>query len=172
MADGFAGINEGFSEAFSELAEKAPGLFEALEFHEGLELGRQGAFAVFAPLIWKAKIGDRWETTIAAANLGVSRQAIYKRVRNGSLLGVPGRGTTLFPTWQFDERNQIRLVVGQIIGAFRDAGEDDPLTIASWATTEQEEDLDGVSPAVWITQNRDSEAVVRAARRAANRLAA
>ena len=163
---------EGFNQGMSELDAKTPGLHERLEYDEGVQLGRQGALAVFAPLMWMAKIGDRWDTATAAGNLGITRQAIYKRVRSGSLLGVPGRGTTLFPTWQFDEKNQIRLVVGKIIGTFRDAGEGDPLTIAAWATTEQDEDLEGLAPAVWITQNRDSDAVVRAARRAANRLSA
>ena len=120
-------------------------------------------------------VGDRWDTSTTAEFLGVSRQALHDRVRRGTLLGAPGRGTTWFPTWQFDlGHRQVRPVVAQILHAFEEAFGDraDPLVIASWAQSPQTA-LDGLSPINWISSaERDDDAAVVAARRSAAKLAA
>ena len=71
----------------------------------------------------------------------MSRQALHDRVKRGTLLGVPGRGTTWFPTWQFDLANRSsRPVVAALLQAFRSI--DLPLAaveIASWAQRPQAE---------------------------------
>lgn len=105
--------------------------------------------------------------------LGVSRQALAKRQKHGSLIGLAGRRSTLFPAWQFDQaKRAVRPVVADITAAFRDElGNADPAVIASWATTPQHEDLAGSTPADWIANGTDAEWAVRAACRAASRLA-
>ncbi len=110
------------------------------------------------------------DTTEAADQLGITRQALYKRVKAGTLLGVPGRGTTYFPTWQFDHNLQPRKAIRDVIGAFRDAGVDDPLVVPSWAAKEQPE-LEGpglhYSPKDWIARGGKEEPLLLSARRTA-----
>jgi hypothetical protein len=137
------------------------------------ELGRQGARAALAPLIWSSAVGDRWDVRRVTEFLRISRQAVYKRVRSGSLLGIPGQGTTWFPAWQFDtDRHIVRPVVAAILQQFRDADPGiDPLVIAAWAT-EPNRLLDRASPADWIRAGHADDRVMVAARRVAQGLAA
>lgn len=136
---------------------------------------RMAATDVIAPVLWSHAVGDAWDTTQVSKFLEVTRQAIHKRVVAGSLLGIPGEQTTWFPVWQFDiSHRSIRPETKPILAAFRDrlGPEVDPLVIASWASTEQEEDLDGLSPAQWLEGAAiGSDQVEEAARRAAARLA-
>lgn len=67
-----------------------------------IELGGQGARAALAPVVWSAQIGDRRTVPVVADLLHISRQAVYKRLKEGSLLGLPGNGTTWIPMWQID----------------------------------------------------------------------
>jgi hypothetical protein len=169
-------IEKGLVEELWRLFRDEPSLqaeLDRLSEDEALELGRQGARAVLAPLAWSAAVADRWDVRRATEFLGISRQALYKRLRNGSALGIPGRGTTWFPVWQFDPRQKIvRAVTGSIVRAFRGADPQiDPLMIGAWATKENRL-LDGKSPAAWVAADGRDEAVVMAARRAAQGLAA
>ncbi len=176
--DGQEAIWEGFRSEFYRLLgsyddKSAYHYVESLSPQEAEATGRQAARSVFAPFIWGRKVGDRWDIRRSCEFLGVSRQALYKRVRTGTALGVSGQGTTYFPTWQFDlDKRLIRQVVGQVISAFREAdNEVDPLVIAAWATAKNQL-LDGLSPVEWIQQARDEAPVVVAARRASAGLAA
>ncbi len=141
---------------------------------EATRLGELAAEEVITSTRWSQIVGDRLDTTDVTELLGVTRQALSKRLASGSLLGLPGHNTTLYPIWQFDTgKHAIRPEVRDIIGAFRDAlGNDiDPLLIASWASTAQHEDLNGQTPTQWLTLEQDIEQLRRAARRAAERLA-
>lgn len=174
--DQFSAVEKGFIEELWRLFHNEPALrteLDRLLEDEAIELGRQGARAVLAPLAWSAAVADRWDVRRATEFLGISRQALYKRLRNGSALGVPGRGTTWFPVWQFDSRQRIvRAVTGTIIKAFRSADPAiDPLVIGAWATKDNRL-LGGKSPAAWLAEGGGDEAVVRAARRAAQGLTA
>lgn len=146
---------------------------DELPVEEAQEFGRRAAVAALAPLVWQLAVGDRWDVRHAAEFLGVSRQALYKRLAAGTALGVAGRGTTWFPTWQFDRDQQIvRAVTAQVVAAFREA---DPLieseVIAAWAMHTNSL-LGQRTPADWIIGGGSDEAVVTAARRAAAGLAA
>jgi hypothetical protein len=175
--DTWASISKGFESEFFRLQYRyeaaAEKYFGNLTEEQALQLGAQAARTVFAPFIWDAQVGERWDVRLASEFLGISRQALYKRVRTGTALGVPGRGTTYFPVWQFDfDKHLIRQVVGEILGAFQEADEEiDPLVIAAWATKGNRL-LRGESPAEWISQGRDDVAVLAAARRAAAGLSA
>ena len=174
--DAMAAVLAAFSEEFWRLVnayeKAAQEYFGDLTEDQAHQVGRQAARTVFAPLIWDAQVGDRWDVRRSSEFLNISRQALYKRVRSGTALGVPGQGTTYFPVWQFDlDKHLIRQVVAEIIGVFREADEEvDPLVIAAWATAET--GLLNASPAEWIQEGDDETAVVTAARRAAAGLAA
>ncbi|MGH8982200.1 MAG: hypothetical protein ACRDWE_14480 [Acidimicrobiales bacterium] len=171
-----AAMEQGFSGRLAELLtqdERIAEAFERLTDDEAVALGRRAAEDVLAPLYWAGVIGDRWDVQHASKFLDISRQALYKRVRGGSALGVRGQGTTYFPVWQFDPKERIvRAIVAHIIDAFSVADPDvDPLVIAAWANTPNEQ-LDGLTPAAWITGGRDDGRVIGVARRAASPLAA
>ncbi|MDE0701327.1 MAG: hypothetical protein F4Y27_01295 [Acidimicrobiaceae bacterium] len=145
-----------------------------VEVGEATRLGELAAEEVIAGARWSQIVGDRIDTTAATGLLGITRQALSKRQASGSLLGLPGRGTTWYPTWQFDiDKQAIRPEVRDLIGAFRDAigSNVEPLLIAAWASTAQHEDLDGRTPADWIVLDNDTEQLRQAAQRAAERLA-
>jgi len=147
---------------------------EKLSEEEITELGARAAAQVVASARWSQVIGDRLDTSQVSQLLDVSRQALAKRQRTGSILGLRGDGTTWYPTWQFDmESGSIRPTVRDLIGAFRDRlGQGcDPLLIASWAQTPQHEDLAGETPARWIQARSDPDQLRRSAERAAARLA-
>jgi len=143
-----------------------------LEADEAARLGRSAAEQVLAAARWSQVVGDRLDTTQVARLLGVTRQALAKRQHTGSLLGLPGDGTTWYPTWQFDtDEGCIRPEVRDVLGAFRDRlDEFDPLVVAAWATTPQDEDLASETPAQWLRAGRDQDQLRRAAERAAARL--
>ncbi len=164
------GFQEGFTERLATLVGRHPEAVGHLDLDEARELGARGADADLAPLIWAAAVGERWPTTTVTDFLGVTRQALHKRVVNGTALGLPGRGTTLFPVWQFDlGAHEVRPLVAEVITAFRDElGPVEPLLIASWATTDQPEL--GMAPEEWLANGKDPTELVRIARRAASEL--
>jgi len=116
---------------------------------------------------------DRLDTSDAALLLGVTRQALHKRVRAGTILGVPGRGTTWFPAWQFGPDRTTRPVIARVLSAFATADPDrraDPWNVLSWADTAQPE-LNGARPADVIADGDRDEQVLDAAVAAARDLA-
>lgn len=161
-------------DAFLERLSPARREIDEIGADEAWELGTKAAEEAIASARWSRLVGDRIDTSEAVELLGVTRQALSKRQTSGSLLGLPGRGTTWYPTWQLDiEKKEIRPEVRHIIGAFRDSlGEGaDPFLVASWASTAQHEDLDGLSPAEWLAQGNDPGDLRQAAQRTAERLA-
>src|SRR5438067_3300113 len=116
MGDAAAGLQEGFTERLSVLVDRHKGSLAELDFEEARQLGALGADAAVAPLIWGAAVGERWPTTTVTEFLQVTRQALHKRVVNGTLIGLPGRGATWFPVWQFDlDAHEVRPVVADIV---------------------------------------------------------
>jgi hypothetical protein len=170
MADAIAGLFEGFNDRLTLLFDRHKELLAQLDYDEARRLGAQGADATVAPLLWAAAVGEKWPTTTVTEFLRMTRQALHKRVVNGTVLGLPGRGTTWFPVWQFDlAAHQVRPVVADIIAAFHDeVGPIDPFVVASWATTDQPEL--GMSPEEWMAAGKDPGKVVRIAHRAAGEL--
>jgi len=165
-------IAQGFNDELwrqKAVEEHPPDLLD----EEWVEFGRRAARYAVAPLLWSAEVGERWDIRRVTEFLDVSRQAVYKRVRSGSLLGLRGSGTTWFPMWQFDpERRVVRHVVALIIDAFHRADPDvDPLIIAVWATAPNQH-LDGEAPAAVIIEGGHDERVATVAARAARGLAA
>jgi hypothetical protein len=86
-------------------------LLSALSFPESLELLQKDDPLVEAKLrglrikqeLLEAE-GGCISVVEAAAILGISRQGVDKRRRNGQLIGIPkGKSKYLYPRWQFDE---------------------------------------------------------------------
>jgi len=146
---------------------------KTLSESELAELGRDAAAVVTGAVRGRDLLGaDRLDTTAAGLLLGVSRQALHQSVRAGRLFGVPGRGTTWFPAWQFSADRRVRPAVREVLAAFTsDSEPGDPWAVLSWSATPQPE-LDGALPAEWIADGRPVEPVVAAAVQAARGLAA
>jgi len=146
---------------------------EGLSPADVTELGRDAAAAVTGAVRGRDLLGaDRLDTTAAGLLLGVSRQALHKAVRAGRLFGVPGRGTTWFPAWQFTPDRTVRPVVREVLAAFaaRDVAAD-PWAVLSWSGTPQPELGEG-RPAEWIAAGRPEGPVLAAAVQAARALSA
>ncbi len=173
MADAEAVLYEAFHDHLGRLLVGHARLLDTIGSDEARELGRRGAEAALAPLIWGEAVGERWDTTEVAEFLGVSRQALHDRLKRGTLLGVPGRGVTWFPIWQFDlAQRRVRPVVAALLKVFRSMDRPlEPVEIASWAKVPQS-DLDDVAPADWVAESRPDQTVVTAARHSAANLAA
>lgn len=164
---------QAFGQALEQYLASDDDLVDSLSEEDVEDLAEQAADHLLAPLLWSRAVGDKFDTTQVTQVLGITRQAVAKRVAGGSLLGIPGRGTTYFPAWQFDlERRAIKPEVPLIIAAFKESLSPlDPLTVATWATTGQDEDLDGMTPEEWILEGKGQQQLVEAAHRAAKRLA-
>lgn len=66
-----------------------------------------------------SQLGEVWATPKVAEFLGISRQAINKRVQNRKIIGYPGGGKTLFPAWQFDiDQSDIRPEIVEYLDSF------------------------------------------------------
>ena len=158
-------VAEGFVAA---LRTAKPG-FGGLSAANAERIGGSAADAAASAAAWSAVIGERFETAQVCAMLGINRQALAKRRRTGSLLGLRGQRTTWFPAWQFDQDERcVKPVVSCVIAAFKE--QLDPLdhtVIAAWAANPQPEDLQGYTPADWIAQGLDDGMVITAAHRAA-----
>lgn len=159
------------------LAENPSAIREFLSLG-ALELSastRESATDLVAPILWRSRVGGTLETGDVVHLLRVTRQAVHKQVRRGKVLGIAGTRTTLFPVWQFDhDERAVRNGVAEVIERFRSRlGDDvDPLLIAAWSTTRQYEDLEGRTPSdVFRDGSGSVEALIRAADRAASRLA-
>lgn len=163
-------IAQNFISALAGLGHRTSGLDTAPETAE--RIGREAAEQAVVACAWDTAVGERIDTTEASRLLDVSRQALAKRQSTGSLVGLPGRRTSWYPTWQFDyTERRIRPEVTKIVAAFREhLDEADPVLIAAWATTPQA-DLGDRTPAQWLADRRDEEQLMRAASRAAVRLA-
>ena len=173
MADAMALLLESFHQRLSSLFREKDYLLGRVDDEQARELGRRAAETVFAPLAWSEAVGDRWSTTEAAEFLDVTRQALHDRLKRGTLLGVPGRGVTWFPTWQFDiARREVRPVVASMLRALRQLERPlEPVEIAAWAQ-QPRSDLDDLAPADWIAAENADEQVLAAARRTASHLQA
>ena len=176
MGDALKWIEEGFEQELGAIVrgrlQNTTGL-QLLADDEALEMGRRGAREALAPLLWKTLAGETLDTTQVGGLLDITRQAINKRVKNGTLLALPGKSTTHFPVWQFDlDRSEVRTVVKDVLQIFASAlGELDPYVVTSWATSPQHEELEGLSPQDWLIKGADEEMLKLSAERAAAALA-
>lgn len=168
MADSLEHLKEGFADALNDVPQD---IIVNLPPEVARELGRDAARSVVAPLVWRDRLGETLNTTQVATYLKLSRQALAKRMQAGTILGLPGRGTTLYPVWQFKPRlDEVRDEAREILKIFADEpGGLNPYTVAAWMRTSSE-DLHGLTPEEWLREKHDPEPVYDAARRMVGRL--
>jgi hypothetical protein len=169
MSDALDQLKEGFADVLSELQ---PDLVIDLDRDTARSIGRQAARSILAPLILAAQLGETLDTAAVTDRLGLSRQALAKRLAAGTILGVRGRGTTHYPVWQFTPRlDEVRPELREVFKIFStELGSLDPYAVAAWLKTPAEE-LNGLSPHLWLNAKDDPQPVYDAARQTAGRLA-
>lgn len=176
MADAYSVIEDGLRAGLAEVVDQLGPEQELLDRYgwEGLfEIGKRAAQMITAPILWDQRLGPMMDTAQVCELLGVSRQAVAKKVAAGQLLALPAGRTRRFPTWQFHlgAHTEVRVEVAAILTAFRDTYPDlRPYQVAAWAMTPQPE-LGGDTPARWLEAARPPESLVTAARRAGAALA-
>ena len=136
------------------------------------QLGRRAALLATSELTWDDHLGPMYEWNDVAAVLGTvgTRQGVHDLARRKRLLALPTKGgKLLYPAFQFSGARTLS-GLHQLLTELDSAGVS-PWTQASWFVTPQD-DLDGETPVAFLSREAPGERVVRAARRAAARLAA
>lgn len=107
------------------------------------------------------RVGPVCSTADLVDWMGISRQAINKAVKEARILGVrKGRGSWMYPTWQLDANNQVLEGLPKVLERLK--GVTNTLDIGEWFVTKHH-DLDGMTPAQWLQEDRDLNTVVGAA---------
>jgi len=100
-----------------------------------------------------------YDTAGLVAWLGVSRQALFDRVRRGTVLACrTADGHLVYPSLQFGRTGQVRPGVFEAVGALTRAGVDG-WTVGVWLTTPSEV-FDGHSAVDFLVVHRSSAAAV------------
>lgn len=141
------------------------------EIGDARSLGRRAALLAVAGTVWRRHLGPLLNTKQVAELLGVgTRQAVNDRVRRHGILALPTAGRDLaYPAFQFDEGGEPYPALTPVLATFAEA-KLSPHTISSWFVTPQAA-LDGAAPAEWLSEGRDQEQLIVAARRSASRTA-
>lgn len=135
------------------------------------ELVRRMLAAVPTPSPWNELIGP-FHTTAQVAELlgGISRQAVAERRRRRTVLALrTADGAWVYPSFQFDERNQLLAGLAEVLGCF-DPESVDEWTVAGWLVARHQA-LGGETVVERLRRGGDLEAVLVLARDAARRFA-
>ena len=105
-------------------------------------------------------LGPFYDTTGLVAWLGISRQALFDRVRRGTVLACrTADGHLVYPSLQFGRAGQVRPGVQEAVGAFTRRGVDG-WTIGTWLTTPSAV-FEGHSAVDYLVVHRSSASAVR-----------
>lgn len=100
-----------------------------------------------------------YDTAGLVAWLGISRQALFDRVRRGTVLAArTSDGHLVYPSLQFGRNGQVRPGVQDAVGIFTRAGVDG-WTVGAWLTTPSEV-FEGHSAVDYLVVHRSSAAAV------------
>ncbi len=106
-----------------------------------------------------APLGPFYDTAGLVAWLGISRQALFDRVRRGTVLACrTSDGHLLYPSLQFGRNGSVRPGVQDAVGAFTRKGVDG-WSIGAWLTTASSA-FDGQSAVDYLVVHRSSAAAV------------
>jgi len=135
------------------------------------DLARRMLEIVPVPSRWDDHLGPFYGTGQVAKILGgVSRQAIADRRERRTLLGLKtADGVMVYPTFQFDDRNQVLTGLAEILQTFRDSAVDD-WTLAGWLVAPSKA-LGGQSVVQRLRAGVDLDVALGLARDAARRFA-
>ncbi|WP_448073901.1 hypothetical protein [Georgenia yuyongxinii] len=113
-------------------------------------------------------IGPVYGTADLVSWLDVSKQGLNQKARAGGILAFKtADGHMLYPAWQLDDNGTVRPGVSAVLRELMRGGMGG-LTNALWFAAPNRS-LDGTSPAQWLTERRDREPVIRAAKHTASR---
>lgn len=117
-------------------------------------------------------VGPCYDTPGLTRWLGISKQALAKRVANKTVLGCRSSdGHWLYPAWQFDEHGNASRDLPELITIL--AGPDDDRWRAAVWLSAPSPDLPDAEPAgAWLARGGAADIVLRAARADAARWAA
>jgi hypothetical protein len=135
-------------------------------------LGRRAALLATSELTWDEHLGPLYEWADVATVLGTvgTRQGVNDLARRHRLLALPTKaGKLLYPAFQF---RGARTISGlhELLVELHGSGAS-PWTQASWFVTPQDE-LEGETPAAYLSRRPLDDHARQAARRVATRLAA
>lgn len=169
MSDAIDQVKQGFADGVDEFQHD---LVINVDPDTARAIGRQAARSILGPLVLAAQLGETMDTAAVAAHLRISRQALAKRLAAGTILGVPGRRTTHYPVWQFTPGlDEVRAEIREVFKIFTaEMGSLDAYAVAAWMNTPAEE-LNGLSPHLWLHAKDDPQPVYDTAQRTAGRLA-
>lgn len=133
------------------------------------ELARRMLEAVPVPSRWDDLLGPFYSTGQVGRLLGgVSRQAVADRRERRTVLGLKtADGVMVYPTFQFDQHNQVLAGLPEVLQCFRGTEVDD-WTLAGWLISPLKA-LDGHSASEWLRLKRPLEPLLVLARDAARR---
>lgn len=137
-----------------------------------VRLGRRAALLATSELTWDEHLGPLYEWSDVAAVLGTvgTRQGINDLAKRRRLLALPTKGgKLLYPAFQFRGPRTIAGLHELLLELDRSSAS--RWTQASWFVTGQDE-LDGESPAAYLSRHPLDERVLKAVRRVTARLAA
>jgi hypothetical protein len=104
-------------------------------------------------------LGPFYDTAGLVAWLGISRQALFDRVRRGTVLACrTSDGHLLYPSLQFGRQGAVRAGVQEAVGAFTRRGVDG-WSIGAWLTTPTDA-FEGHSAVDYLVVHRSSAAAV------------
>lgn len=130
------------------------------------ELNNIARLLLDQPSSLTAAVGPVCNTGQAAAWLGVSRQGLHKAINENRILAFQSAdGKWLYPTWQFTRAGMLTNALQQTLGRLEKW---DRFSRAEWLYAENPE-LDGLSPAQWIEDSRDTPTLLAAAKKAGAR---
>lgn len=130
-----------------------------------LDLGDPGALAermlAALPTVHPADepLGPFYDTAGLVSWLGISRQALFDRVRRGTVLACrTSDGHLLYPSLQFSRQGVVRPGIQEAVGAFVRRGADG-WAVGAWLTTPSEV-FDGHSAVDYLVVHRSSATAV------------
>lgn len=106
-----------------------------------------------------AEVGPFFDTPALTRWLGITRQALGKRVQNGSLLCVKTADNhLLYPAFQFDETRTGLPRLADVLDLLAEKDRTDAWQAALWLNSDGD-DLDGLTPAQALRVGRESEVI-------------
>jgi hypothetical protein len=124
---------------------------------EELALARRASYATLAGAMREA-LSDTLTRDQAAERLGITPQAVSKRVASGGLIALRRGRVNRLPAWQFYE-DTVLPGLKQVISTYPGGA----LSLTIWATSPSS-DLDGATPAQTLTRRGGLERVLETAR--------
>jgi hypothetical protein len=134
------------------------------------EVARRMVATIPQPSPWANVLGPVYTTGGVRALLGgITRQAVDDRINRGTLFALTTADRKrVFPSFQFDERNEPLDGLAEAIAPLRPLA--DEWMIASWLKQPAGE-LDGRAPVVWLREQRDRDRLDSFVRATASRWA-